>query len=115
MKGARDMSHGSLEHFKSIGRHFVYSVYITDLLHSADCTIGMYKYFVKLQLIGGNHCIFRHWQEIYATIETLKKPQVLGTETTIYNALQDTVLCLDTQTYFTTNFTIFENVIVKLE
>ena len=42
------MSSNSLENFRSIGRHFVYIVYITDLLHSLECTIGMYKYFVKL-------------------------------------------------------------------
>lgn len=42
------MSVSSLENFKSIGRHFVYIVYITDLLHSLECTIGMYMYFVKL-------------------------------------------------------------------
>ena len=37
-----------LENFRSIGRHFVYIVYIIDLLHSLECTIGMYMYFVKL-------------------------------------------------------------------
>ena len=42
------MSSSSLENFRFIGRHFVYIVYITDLLHSPECTIGMYKYFVKL-------------------------------------------------------------------
>ena len=52
------ISCSSLEDSRFVGRHFVYIVYITDVLHSLECTIGMYKYVVKLQLCGGNHCIF---------------------------------------------------------